>query len=680
VIVSAIAKLSPQAVDSLKRARRRYMPPERLGYGQWAEKYRMLVGGRSPGRFGFRGQPALRGVLAMLDNPAVRELWGMKSARFGWTEGVEMNVIGKRVHLDPCPIMVLFPKDGAGKRFMREKLVPAIRATPELRARINVEKRGPDNSQDYKEFEGGWIQLGGVNSPSNVKSSDAKVVIVAEPDDTSKNVQGQGDAVALGRERVKDHPDGLMVVGGTPTIKGFSKVDNGMEKTDKCRFYLSCPHCGHRQTLRFERVRWRKDAIIEHTIYGTARPDTAIYACESCVTEESDFTSAGCWSDTVKNRLILEASQRPDFGWSATAPFNGFAGVYINELISVSPGSTMRLMALKFLEAVHWLKKGDDKLMRSFINNQCGETWELRNDLPEVQALAERAEDYASWTTPAGGLIATAAVDVQRGGQKILGGLYIKVKTWGRGEESWRVAYEFIAGNVLEQDPWDKLDQMLSRSIRNHGGGQLGISAVSIDSNDGMTQDAVFRYVRKRKHLNYMAIKGSTNPHKEIFSPPSQSVDTTAIDKAARWGLRPYWVGVEKAKDLMNGRLKLTGSGPGRMHWNKDAPADYYEQMTSQVKMPGRSGRLLYQTKEGVRDEAPDLEVYNMHAARKLRVHAFTEADWLDHEARVRQPDLLTSKAEQQAPTTVSDGPRGTQGEPAAAQPFTGFGGARRGP
>lgn len=663
----AIARLSPQVVDAILTARRAYAPRQRLRVAAWAERYRRLASGEQKGGFTWHGQPALRGVVEAFDEPGVHEVWVRKSAQLGYTQSVVMNLLGARIHQQPSAMLVLFPKDQSAKRFVREKFDPMVTETPVLARLIPVGTRKPENTADYKRFPGGFIQCAGTNSPANVKSTDAPLVIVEEPDDTAKNVKGQGDAVALGRERMKGYSDAMLVVGGTPTVKGVSKVDTGMARTDLRVFLVECPHCGHRQTLRWSRVRWRKDAMTSHPVYGAHLPDSAVYACEACVTDDDDFTSPGCWANAVKNRLIREAAARADFGWQATARFDGVAGFSLSDLLSVFPNASMPAMVRKFIDATHALANGDDSLMRSFVNNQLGEAWEIKSDAPEIEQLVERCDDYAEWTCPAGGLVCTGTVDVQRGGTKIAAGLYWSIVAWGRGEESWRVARGVVLGNPLEAATWDALDEIWNKPIRNAGGGVLGVSAVGIDSSDGMTSEAVYRYVRPRKGRGCMAIKGSSNQrgagarHKEIFSPPSRSIDTTSTDKAAKWGLKVYQVGTDKAKDLIAGRLSLTGSGPGRMHFFAGMPQSYFQSLTSEVKMPGRSGRMEWTPKAGTRQEDLDQEVYHLHAARKLRLHTWTELQWADLEARLRQQDLLATREQNKRATTTTAGPSETR-------------------
>ncbi len=626
--------LSPQAREALRRARRHFAPPRRMTVSEWAQTHRRMHSGPlAGGLFSLSATPVLRGILEAYTDPAIAEIWCQKSAQIGWTQGFVMNVMGYHIHLDPCPIMVLFAKDGAGKRFMREKLEPAIRATRVLFDRIPLHARSAANTQDYKRFPGGFIQLAGSGSPGNVKSTDFRVIIVEEPDDTTQNVRGQGDTIALARERKKSYSNGKMVVGGTPTVKDRSKVAAGMLKTDQRRYFVGCPHCQHEQSLKWENVRWLSDSATHHPVYGTHRPETAAYSCDEC---------GVLWTEEERHQAIRAAAERPDRGWRATAPFNRLAGFFVSELYSLFSESRLPLLARKFIESKHALDQGDDTLMRSFINNQLGETWEIKSDAPEVAELAERALDYAERHAPAEALIATCFVDVQRGGE-VSGEprLEYLIVGWGRGEESWRIARGRVFGNPLEESTWVELDRELARPIRSAGGGHLHISQIGVDSGDGMTQDAVLRYVRAKRQQGRDVIptKGASKRGRPIFSPP-KAQDHDSADRASKYGLKLYLIGTDTAKDTIAGRLKLTGRGPSRMHWPACIGHDYYEQITAEVKVPGRSGEDVWEKKAGRANEMLDCEVGNLHLAKRMRLHQFHESHWIQLETRMRQPDL----------------------------------------
>jgi len=621
----------------------------------WARRRRTLHSGPLAGsKFDWDKVPALKGIAAAYHEPGIREIWVEKSAQLGFTQGFYLNVIGYHVEQDPCPILVLFAKDGAGKRFMREKIEPMVRACSTLAERIPLEGRSARSTQDYKWFPGGFLQLAGSNSPGNAKSTDFRIVIVEEPDDTSKNVAGQGDAITIARERKKSYGNGKMLVGGTPTLKGLSKIDAGMAKTDKRRMFVACPHCGHEQTLRWSQVTWRQDSPVHHPVYGTHLPDTARYACEACGIEGQE---QGFWTDTQKNDAVLAASHRPDYGWRATSTATGNAGFYLSELYSLFAESRLALLVQKFLEADHALKQGDDTQMRSFVNNTLGECWELKGKNADLDDLATRGEDYAEWTCPAEALVATCFVDVQRGGEESGDArLEYLIVGWGRGLESWRIARGQVLGNPLEPATWRALDVELAKPIRNLGGGVLPLSMTGVDSGDGMTQEAVFAWVRakQREGRRVIATKGSSQHGRPIFIKPKEQ-DNAASDRASKWGLKLYLIGTDTAKDTLYARLTLqdkqpdgtlaTGRGEGRLHWPAVFGTQYLEQLLSEVKVPGRNGRAAYQVKAGVRNEMLDCEVGNLHAAYKLRLPQMTEGYWQSVETALRQQPLLSIPA-----------------------------------
>lgn len=604
---------------------------------EWARRYRGMSAKASarPGRYNPDLTPWVAGILDALDDPTVMEVVAMKSAQVAWTDGVLNNYIGRRIDIDPCPMIVMFAKDQAAKEYNDEKFVPMVEATPRLSLKVPVHKaRDRDNRNNFKSFAGGFLKFVGSNSPSSVKSTPAPVVAIEEPDDCNENLKDQGDTITLLKERTKTYARRKVIFGGTPTIEGLSRVEAAYKGSDQRKFYIPCHHCGDSHVLMWEYVRWNEDPECNHEVFGKARPDTAYYVCPHC---------GGEWNDVEKNKNVRQGV------WRSNAEFYGVAGFYINELNSPFPGSILQRLVEKRLTAEHALEQGDDTKMRSFRNNSEGLAYAYASELPDADALRERAEEYDELTVPWGGLVLTAGVDVQHDR------LAVVIRAWGRGEESWLLYWNEIHGQTMiaEQGAWIELDALLSRPFVHASGVQFHLKAASIDSSDGQTSDAVYAYVRRRMGRNYMAVKGaSLDDGREIFSPPKVAIDTNRLQKAHKYGLRPFMVGTQRAKDLMlgvdaqGGRIKLEGSGPGRMHWYKEVRTDYWEQITSEVKAPHRTVRnkKVWQKKSGVRNEALDCEVYALHAARSIKLNLWKEERWLAEEAKIRQPDLLSEE------------------------------------
>lgn len=624
----------PSVVALLSRLTAQLEPPVQMGTTAWARQRRKLSakGSALPGDYNPDLTPWVAGIHEALDDSAVTEVVCAKSAQVAWTDGVILNYLGKRIDVDPCPMILMFAKEKSAQEFNSEKFEPMVEATTALHDKLPPKKQ---SRWEFKDFPGGFLKLVGSNSPASVKSTPAPVVGVEEPDDCNENVREQGDTITLLKERTKTFPRRKIIFGGTPTIDGVSRIWASYLASDQRKFWVPCPHCGEHQVLAWENVRWTNHDGPRHEVFGQVDFSSARYCCPHC---------GGLWTDAEKNRAVRKGY------WQATASFQGTAGFYINELYSPFPGSVLAELLKKYLTAVHAMALGDDTKLRSFRNNSEGLPYAYKSDVPDGDDLKLRAEGYAELTVPAGGLLLTAGVDVQHDR------LAVVIRAWGRGEESWLVFWGEIFGSTLVPDAgaWLDLDALLTRDFRHASGAVLRVSAVSIDGSDGNRTEIVHAYVRRRKAHRYMAIKGAseqTDDKREIFATP-RKVDPGKQGKMAKKGLETYIVGTARAKDLiLETRLKITQAGPGCIHWYAGVRADYWEQLTSEVKAPSRTrNRKTWQKKAGVRNEALDCEVYALHAARRLKTNLLQPAHWDAIESRLRQRSLIAEPEDEPPP------------------------------
>jgi phage terminase large subunit GpA-like protein len=653
-----------------RMAWRLWAPPKQQSTRDWADECLYLsaeAGTARPGKYRSDVTPWIHEMQDAVDDPAVQEVVCMKSSQIAWTVGVIMAHIFKRIDIDPCAMVIMFPTTDSGRDFNDEKLVPTIDITPRIRAKIDLRSRKAGNRAMRKKFLGGFLKLVGSNSPRSVKSSSAPLLIVEEPDDASQDVKGQGSSIQLLKDRAKTYPRFKVIYGGTPTLKDFSAIEYAYLKSDQRKLFVPCHLCGAEHVLDWANVKWGEDpAGQRHEIYGHALPDSARYECPHCIQP---------WNDYEKNQNVQKAV------WRATALFNGVAGFgYISELYVPWPKSFMKYLARRFLEAKRKAEDGDDSDLVAFYNSTLGLPYEYGGRALDVEALRKQCTEgqtYAEGTVPAPGLVLTAFVDVQHDRFAIL------VRAWGRGEESWMVKAEEIYGHINDRANavWQELEQIVFGPMRHARGRDLFVSALGIDSGDGNTSDAVYDWVRamKRKYrrTHIMATKGDSyrNLDKEIFSLPKQSVDHKTTTKAWKYGLRPFIIGTNKAKDLLlggeqqRGRIHLTGNGPGRFHVGAWVREDYWDQLTAEVKAPSRRlrGKMIWQKRAGRNNEFLDCEVGNVHAARALKLHVLNPAQWDALERRLMQADLFQEPvAETNTPSDQSPAQPGAPAESAA--------------
>lgn len=618
----------------------RLRKPPAINPREWAETYRRMSAVETAfvGRFSFRLTPYWGWFLARWADPDVKKGVGKKSAQVGWTQGVVCNALGHLMHVAKAPCIVMFPKEGSARNFDREKFGPFVEATPVLAPLVPVKSRSKNVTTLFKSFPGGFIKFVGSNSISDVKSTSAKRLIIEEPDDCNLNLRGQGDAIKLLEERGKTYRDVKMLIGGTPSIEGVSSIDDEYEQSDKNRWEVPCPDCGEYQALEWEQVTWLEEADTEHPIFGRAQPETARYRCAHC---------GALWTDAQKTLAVQRGRPVPQ------APFRGVLGLEVNELYAPWHESRLEVLVERWLTAKREEEKGSVEALIVFTNAALGRSWRWKGDTPEADTLAERGEDYAPLTVPAGGLVLTMGVDVQHDR------LAVSVEAWGPGEENWLVLFDELHGNPIDKNDgvWDELDRVGFGAYRHESGAMLRVRAISIDAGDGTTAEAVYNWVRTRRRraggAELMPIKGAQKADAEIFRRPLPSVDSVKRNtKASRHGLRVFMAGVSRAKDVLlgdrgPGRLALTGRGPGRIHWYRDVRADYLEQLTSEVKAPARTGsKRVWQLRKGRRNEALDTKIYALHAARAIKVHLKREADWQALEAAIRQQGLFAGETE----------------------------------
>lgn len=679
--------------EAFGRAWASLAPRPSLSIVEWAQQHREMSEEETalPGRYDMDTTPALRGILMAASDPDVRRIIVQKSAQVGYTAGIACNVIGYHIHWRPSTIVAMFPRVASAKDFASEKLEPMIRATPALSERVNLKTRAPGSGTTRRKYPGGLLKLVASNSPAEVKSTSGRVGIVEEPDDTSRNVKGQGNAIVLLGERTKTYaPDDLQLIGGTPTAKETSLIVAEMRATDRRYFKAACHHCGESHTPDWEHVTIPglvltdeqkatpadvlDEIMPQRDVYGRARWEDAYYACPHC---------GGLWTDDDRIENIRRAALVPPlYGWEPSAE-SSTPGFYLNELLSTFDGSRVPELARKYLVALHAQEQGDTTLMVAFWNSTRGLPWEFRGDLPEEDELRERALKYAEWTTPSGGLVPVMFVDVQHDR------LAVCVWVIGRGEEMWLAWWGELPGQVIvpHAGAWLELAAILDRTVQHPSGAALKLAAIGIDSGDGQTSDAVYAFVRRHNAAGrpMYATKGAPDKtgRVEIWTKPRAIDPGRKSTKASKVGLRVHTIGAAKAKDLIlgwaqeGGRVRLQGSGPGRMHWFEGVRPDFFEQLLSEIKVPDpkRPRVRVWTERTDRRNEVLDCTVGCVWLARQLKLHLMRPRNWDAIEARALRGfeaaarAVLEDAAAKAAPAEPAAPARPKAGRATARQP-----------
>lgn len=574
--------------ELLAARRRNIQPPPKLSLSEWAAKYAVLSRETSAQTGRFRAFAYQNGIMDAVTDPAVERITVQKSARVGYTKILD-HVAGYFIHQDPSPMLVVQPRVEDAEDYSTTEIEPMLRDTPAIAEIVGDLKKKDAKQKILKRVfrNGSSMSFVGANSPGGFRRITARIVAFDEVD--GYPVQGagkEGDQIKLGVKRTESFWNRKIILGSTPTVKGYSRIERSYESSDQRRYFVPCPHCGEFQVLEWggpdtpHGMKWDKDEN------GKGLPETAYYVCKhsGCIIHDAD-----------KPEMVARGE------WRATKPFNGHAGFHIWTAYSLFPNASWPNLVAE------WLDVKDDPLERqTFINTTLGETYEDRSDRAlKEDRLVARCEVWPA-EVPDGVAVITVGVDTQDYRFEI------EVIGWGRNEESWSIAYEVIEGDMETPDPWNRLDALLKRIWHRADGRGFEAMAVCIDSGGHHTQK-VYDFSKDRLGRRVWAIKGES----AVAGKRNPVWPTKKPSRRTKATFRPIILGVNAAKDVIRDRLHKEEPGPGYMHFPADRDINYFAQLTSErvlVKMSGGQKFRVWDLPPGRANEALDCRVYGYAA------------------------------------------------------------------
>ena len=591
-------------------------PDPTLSVSEWADQHRMLSPRASaePGRYRTDRTPYMRAIMdALSPSHATRRVVFMKAAQVGATEAGN-NWIGYVIHHAPGPMLAVQPTVELAKRFSRQRIDPLIEESPILRARVKpARSRDAGNTVLSKEFPAGLLVMTGANSAVGLRSMPARYLFLDEVDAYPPSADEEGDPVALAEARTRTFAwRSKVFLASTPTIHGISRIEREYEASDQRRFVVPCPHCQHRQWLRFERLRWEK-----------SRPETARYRCEAC---------EGAIEEHHKTAMLAAGEWRT----TATSSDPGTIGFHLSALYSPVGWLSWVEIARAWETA-----QATDEAKRSFKNSMLGETWMETGEAPDWQRLYERREQWQVGTVPAGGLFLTAGADVQKDR------IEVSVWAWGRGLTSWFVDHIIIEGGPEHAQTWAQLSALLDQTFPHAHGARLGIARLSIDT--GYEAPAVYAWARHVGQGQVAPVKGVEGFNRAAPIVGPSYVDVTEGGRKLRRGARLWTVAVATFKSETYRFLRLNRptdneiaegiSHPaGYIHLPRGLEAEWVKQLVAEqlvtVKTKRGFQRLEWQ-KLRERNEVLDCRVYARAAAWIAGADRWPDEKWRDLEDQV---------------------------------------------
>ena len=602
-----------EGAQEIERAWREGLTPDPLlTVSEWSDRHRMLSSKASaePGRWRTSRTPYLKAIMDCLSptSPVERVVF-MKAAQLGATE-MGSNWIGYVIHHAPGPMMAVWPTVEMAKRNSKQRIDPLIEESSALAGLIApARSRDSGNTILAKEFRGGVLVMTGANSAVGLRSMPVRYLFLDEVDGYPLDVEGEGNAISLAEARTRTFARRKIFIVSTPTISGASAIEREYEASDQRRYFVPCPHCNHRQWLRFEQLRWDKGL-----------PATAVYICEACDTAIAEHHKT--W--------MLEHGE-----WRAMAD-GKTAGFHLSSLYSPVGWRAWREIAAAWEAAVS-KESGSAAAIKTFKNTELGETWVEEGEAPDWQRLAERREDYSVGTVPLGGLLLVGAADVQKDS--------IEASVWafGRGKESWLIEHRVLLGDTARDNVWKRLAEMLTESWTHASGAALPLARFALDT--GFATQEAYTFVRACRDPRVMAVKGVARGAALIGTPTA--IDVSQGGKKLRRGIKLFPVagGIAKLEFYNNLKKSAEVQEDGRslrypagfVHLPK-VDAEFIQQLCAEqlITRRNRNGFPVREwQKLRERNEALDCYVYARAAAAASGLDRFEERHWCELERQL---------------------------------------------
>jgi phage terminase large subunit GpA-like protein len=615
----------------INRAIRRGLKPleiaELLRLSQWAERHFYLSAESSYVEQKWTAYPYQVAIMDCMSNDDIQEVDVRKSARVGYTK-MMLAGIGYFTQHKRRNQGVWQPTDEDSDEFVKTDLEPMLRDVPVMQEVFpSFLQRHRNNTLRQKVFLGTILHLRGGKAAKNYRRLTIDIGWGDEIDGFDHDVEKEGNPPALIRKRVEGATFPKVIFGSTPKLKGLSLIEaREKDAAQRFSFKIPCPHCDHVQPLR-----WGGKDKPYGLKWQPAKPETVAHLCEACGTlfsqpEYSSVWHEGRWIAEDGTSIDGEGRFRAASGEVVPAP----RSVAFNVWTAYSPQTTWEQIVREFLSALKKAEAGDTAELKTFVNLTLGESWEEEVEKTEGHELAARAESYRLRIVPLGGLVLVAGVDVQDNRFEVV------VWALGRGEEMWPIDYVVLEANPADERDWLKLDAYLQTTFEHQAGGKLRIEAIGVDTGGHFTHQA-YNFCRQRVRRRIYAVKGETKYGQPVKA-RSTLQDVNWKGAIIKSGVKLWHVGTDTAKDLFFGRLKVTQPGPGYVHFSRELPEVFYDQITAEA-------RVLQKTAQGeqhrwvalrTRNEVLDCTVYAIFAAHMLDLHRYTERMWQKLEESVQ--------------------------------------------
>jgi hypothetical protein len=534
-----------------------FAPTDSRSVWEWAEDQITLSRRQTetPGPYSTLLTPYVREPLECFANPEVSDLCLCFGSQTSKTTCMMIGAAWRMVN-NPVPTIWVMPSEHLARSFSENRWQPMVDDCEKLRA------LKPSNVHRFKtleqQFRDCTLTFIGSNSPANLASRPAGLLIMDETDKFAMPNEREAGAVALAENRTKAYTNALRVKSSTPTTAD-GEIWTAFLQGDQRFYFLPCPHCSAMQRLVWAQVKWDQQARTEAGEWNEdAVRTSAYYECEACKEKITDGH---------KTRMLRAGEWRP-INPNASS---GRRSYHLNSLYAPWRSCGFGELAVVFLR-----QKASLLGLQDFVNGALAEPWV--DDADKQEEIKVAASDYISGSRWDEAEFSAMTVDVQdQGGRHF----WCVIRDWskdGRSRGRW-------AGRV---ESWDDLERIREENT-------IRPPCVFVDSAFA-TREVYFACCR----FGWVALRGSDNESftwsdggrkvQRAYARPERG-DPAGGGKwdsgtLARRTCPLIKFSAPTCEDILDALRK---TDPPRWEFPKDFPVDWHQHMSSTIKRKMRN-------------------------------------------------------------------------------------------
>lgn len=237
----------------------------------------------------------------------------LKGAQMGFSTWALIRFLWAVTHW-PMSVIYTFPVQGQITEHTQSRINPVILSSSYLSDRIvNVDnvmqkqfglrgrsefppqlmRTAADRARHMGEAGVSTVYFSGASRKDVAVAKDADMLIHDEEDRSDPDTIEQFSSRLSGPSPIK-----WKIRLSTPTIPGYG-IDGAYQATDRRRWMLTCPHCGHRYVMRFpENIRpqtWAEHELEHPGVDRGVRCPDCHYVCDRCGGVVDDARMSGEW-------------------------------------------------------------------------------------------------------------------------------------------------------------------------------------------------------------------------------------------------------------------------------------------------------------------------------------------------------------------------------------------------